>query len=51
VFADALFWQALGAYQSGETDAALKAAGELKDIDPYYPKLNVLITKLNKFAK
>ena len=47
VYTDALFWQALGAYRSGASDVARRAADELKDANPQYPKLNVLIAKLN----
>jgi tetratricopeptide (TPR) repeat protein len=46
-YPDGLFWQALNAYHLNEKDNGLKLAGELKDLNPGFPKLNLLFDKLN----
>jgi hypothetical protein len=42
--ADALFWLAAGALRAGKLNAACKAARELADFQPGYPKLDRLLT-------
>ena len=45
-FYQGLFWQALGAYRAGDRETAVSAAMELKAHNPRYPKLDVLLSKL-----
>ncbi len=46
VYGDGLFWQALNAHQLNEQEEALKLARELKELYPYYPKLDRLLQKI-----
>ena len=46
-FYQGLFWQALGAYRSGDRETAVAAAMELKAHNPRYPKLDILLSKLD----
>ncbi|MEW6673471.1 MAG: hypothetical protein AB1427_17395 [Thermodesulfobacteriota bacterium] len=48
VYGDGLFWQALNAFQLNEREAALNLARELKELIPYYPKLDRLLQKLEQ---
>jgi tetratricopeptide (TPR) repeat protein len=48
VYGDGLFWQALNAYRLKEPEVALKLARELKELFPYYPKLDRLLKKLER---
>ena len=45
---DALFWQALCAYRTGDCNRSKKLALELKAHNPRYPKLQTLLTKLRQ---
>lgn len=46
IYDEGLFWQAAGAHRLGQIDRAKKLAGELKEINPHFPKLNVLLEKI-----
>lgn len=43
---DSLFWQSVNAYRLGDTAKALSHARELKSINSRYPKLRLLLEKL-----
>jgi len=45
---DALFWEALSCYRLGECGRAAELAELLKQENPRYPKLSLLLSKLNK---
>jgi predicted negative regulator of RcsB-dependent stress response len=47
VFNEALFWKALGAYKSGKIKESMEYALELKSYNPHYPKLKMLLDRLN----
>jgi len=43
---EAVFWEALGAYRSGDRGKAMELATELKAHNPHYPKLEMLLERL-----
>ena len=45
-FYEGVFWQALSAYRSGDREKALDLAMELKTHNPHYPKLDILLSRL-----
>ena len=45
-FYQGLFWQALGSYRSGDREKAIDLAMELKAHNAHYPKLDILLSKL-----
>ncbi len=45
---DAVFWQALNAYRLHDYEEAMELATDLKDRNPHYPKLAVLLTRLSR---
>jgi tetratricopeptide (TPR) repeat protein len=48
IYDESLFWQSAGALRSGQIDRAQKFAQELRDINPRFPKLDVLLEKLRR---
>lgn len=48
VYGHAIFWQALSAFNLNERETALKLAHELKNLYPFYPKLDQLFQKLRQ---
>jgi len=47
-FYEGIFWQALSAFRLGDHERATELALTLKDLNPRYPKLDVLLGKLSK---
>lgn len=47
-FDDGIFWQALNAYRLGERERAGRLAALLKDHNPHYPKLCLLLDRLSQ---
>lgn len=45
-FYEAIFWEALGAYRLGHMERARDLALELKAHNPFYPKLDLLLSRL-----
>ena len=43
---EAIFWEALGSYRLGHLERARDLALELKVHNPYYPKLDLLLSRL-----
>ncbi len=48
LYGDGLFWQALGAFRHGDIPQARQKVQELEKFQPGYPKLNVLIRKIDR---
>lgn len=48
IYDESLFWQSAGALRLGQIDSAQQLAGELKDINPHFPKLDVLLEKIGR---
>jgi tetratricopeptide (TPR) repeat protein len=46
IYDESLFWQSAGALRSGQIDRAQRIAQELRDINPRFPKLDVLLEKV-----
>ncbi len=45
---DAIFYEALNQYRLGDREKALELASKLEKINPHYPKLGLLLTRLRK---
>lgn len=48
IYDQSLFWQSAGALRLGQIDRAQKLAQELRDINPRFPKLDVLLEKVGQ---
>ncbi|MBW1710951.1 MAG: hypothetical protein JRJ73_13890 [Deltaproteobacteria bacterium] len=48
IYDEGLFWQSAGAFRLGQNDKAQKLARDLKEINPRYPKLNLLLKKTGR---
>ena len=48
IYDESLFWQSAGALRLGQTDRAKKLAGDLKDVNPHFPKLDLLLEKVKR---
>lgn len=46
-YREGIFWQAISAYRAGEHKKALGLALQLKELNPYYPRLDRLLEKLS----